>query len=220
MLHFLPCSPWLRRVGYTLTGPVHELVKTCPGCRKQNLAVAFDCVSCGFVLDNVDPAVPVDIADAVSDSGKADIPPDAPAKNDQLLICPKPDCGQANPAGSVTCLYCNQVLPRLNECKSACELVIEWPWGIETIEGKMVIGREAPAAPDLAARLESQYRNVSRQHGYLLRRQDALVLCDLGSVNGSFVNEVRIEAHQEIILKTGDRIRFASHLVATVRKAD
>lgn len=84
----------------------------------------------------------------------------------------------------------------------------------------MVIGREAPAAPALAARLESQYANVSRQHGYLLRRQNDLVLCDLGSANGSFVNDVRIASHQEVALKSGDRIRFASRLVATIKEAD
>ncbi|MEF8714899.1 MAG: FHA domain-containing protein [Accumulibacter sp.] len=99
-------------------------------------------------------------------------------------------------------------------------LVIEWPWGVDAVVDRVVVGRETPAAPVLAARLESQFPNVSRQHGYLRRRAGELVLCDLGSVNGTFVNEARIDAHQEVALKAGDRIRFASRLVATVREAD
>lgn len=99
-------------------------------------------------------------------------------------------------------------------------LVVEWPWGVEAIVDRVVVGREAPAAPDLAARLESEFPNVSRQHGYLRRRDGELFLCDLGSVNGTFVNEARIDANQEVALKMGDRIRFASRLVATVREAD
>ena len=47
--------------------------------------------------------------------------------------------------------------------------------------------------------------SVSRRHAQLLRRDDALILEDLGSAVGTFVNDQRITAH---ILSDGDRVRF------------
>ena len=47
--------------------------------------------------------------------------------------------------------------------------------------------------------------SVSRRHAQLVRREDSVVLEDLGSAVGTFVNDQRITAH---ILVDGDRIRF------------
>lgn len=47
--------------------------------------------------------------------------------------------------------------------------------------------------------------SVSRRHAQLVRREDALVLEDLGSAVGTYVNDQRITAH---ILSDGDRVRF------------
>ena len=46
---------------------------------------------------------------------------------------------------------------------------------------------------------------VSRHHAQLMRRGDELVLEDLGSTNGSFVNEVQVKRQR---LKHGDIIRI------------
>ena len=46
---------------------------------------------------------------------------------------------------------------------------------------------------------------MSRRHAQILRREDALVLEDLGSAVGTYVNDQRITAH---ILSDGDRVRF------------
>ncbi len=47
--------------------------------------------------------------------------------------------------------------------------------------------------------------SVSRRHAQLVRRDDALILEDLGSAVGTFVNDERITAR---ILGDGDRVRF------------
>ena len=46
---------------------------------------------------------------------------------------------------------------------------------------------------------------ASRHHARLYGRQGALLLADLGSTNGSWVNDRRVE---EIALGEGDRIRI------------
>ncbi len=56
-------------------------------------------------------------------------------------------------------------------------------------------------------------RNVSNYHAEILVEDDALVIHDLGSTNGSFVNEDRVKRRG---LAHGDRIRIGSHEI-TVR---
>ncbi|WP_396626842.1 SpoIIE family protein phosphatase [Luteitalea sp.] len=63
----------------------------------------------------------------------------------------------------------------------------------------IVIGRDPLSGVVLAE------PSVSRRHAQLVRREDALVLEDLGSAVGTFVNDQRITAH---ILTDGDRVRF------------
>jgi serine/threonine protein kinase len=52
---------------------------------------------------------------------------------------------------------------------------------------------------------------VSRQHARLTRTSEAWVIDDLNSLNGTFVNEVRVSPGQTVSLKNGDLIR-CSHL--------
>lgn len=86
------------------------------------------------------------------------------------------------------------------------------------IQSKLIIGREPPAPPDLASRLEREYPNVSRRHAEFKVDSQGLSICDLGSSNGTFVNEQRLTPRQASLLKAGDRVRFAAQLVATIRQ--
>ncbi|BCS34192.1 hypothetical protein TBR22_A34210 [Luteitalea sp. TBR-22] len=63
----------------------------------------------------------------------------------------------------------------------------------------IVIGRDPLSGVVLAE------PSVSRRHAQLIRREDAIVLEDLGSAVGTFVNDQRVTAH---ILTDGDRVRF------------
>lgn len=49
---------------------------------------------------------------------------------------------------------------------------------------------------------------VSRSHAKFVSDQDRLSIIDLGSSNGTFVNDVRLEAHTPVELKTGDVIHL------------
>jgi hypothetical protein len=59
-------------------------------------------------------------------------------------------------------------------------------------------------------------RNVSNYHAEILNEGDALVLHDLGSTNGSYVNEERVKRRK---LGHGDRIRIGNNEI-TVRLAN
>ena len=132
--------------------------------------------------------------------------------------CPHADCGQLNPPGSERCVYCNRRMDLAPAGAAALlHARINWPWVEETeIEERLIIGREAPAPVAIAARLEREFPNVSRRHAELLIDGDSLWIVDLGSANGTFVNETRLVPNQRVRLANGARLRFAANLTALV----
>jgi len=77
------------------------------------------------------------------------------------------------------------------------------PNGPETaIVGVTTVGRNEDNTLRLA---ESK---ISRYHARLTLRQDAVFVEDLGSSNGTFINDRRIEANKPLQLHSGDRLRF------------
>ena len=71
-------------------------------------------------------------------------------------------------------------------------------------EGEHVIGRDA----DVAVTLDST--TISRRHATLCVAAQTATLRDLGSKNGTFLNDVRVESETEV--SDGDRIRVGSVL--------
>lgn len=182
------------------------LVKRCPGCGSEHVAHTLRC-GCGVLLAGVDLSEPASPA-----AGGIDAPP-PPAETEAAgLVCAHPDCGQHSPAGSTRCLYCDRLFDQ-----DLPEVRITWPWGeSERMTAELLVGRVAPAPPALIERLEQQYSNVSRRHALLRLEEGRLSIEDLGSANGTFVNEVRLPAHQPIRLHGGARIRFAADLLGIV----
>lgn len=70
--------------------------------------------------------------------------------------------------------------------------------------GRVVIGR----APDAAVHIDSP--GLSRRHAELMVSDDAVTLRDLGSFNGTHVNDRRIEG--EVALREGDLVRLGDLL--------
>ncbi|MCZ6603163.1 MAG: FHA domain-containing protein [Planctomycetota bacterium] len=84
--------------------------------------------------------------------------------------------------------------------KSTKEFLIEGP--------EVVIGR------DPACQLPLDDRKISRSHARILDRQGRLTLRDLGSRNGTYINDKRIGPEDgEVTLGDQDRIRIGSHII-------
>ena len=73
----------------------------------------------------------------------------------------------------------------------------------------VTIGRAAAA--DLV--LKDPQRMVSSRHGEIRRRGSSWILIDLGSTNGTALNEVRLIARNEYGLKDGDRITLGDFVL-------
>ena len=83
----------------------------------------------------------------------------------------------------------------------ASELVFDQP--------VVTIGRAAAA--DLV--LKDPQRMVSSRHGEIRRRGSSWILVDLGSTNGTQLNEIRLTARNEYGLNDGDRITLGDFLL-------
>ena len=165
-------------------------VKVCPVCDAESAPSARRCGSCGAMLIGVD----------LTEKGEAAAP---------------------GAAGAARCVYCDRDLQPPAAAAPALRAVVRWHWTEDVVvEGCLVVGREPPAPPALAARLERDYANVSRRHAELRVSEGALWIVDLGSTNGTFVNDTRLAPNQPVRLANGARLRFAASLVAHVALSD
>ena len=118
------------------------------------------------------------------------------------VTCPSPTC-RANIAQTPTparCPVCSSPL-RGTEPK----LVIRMPGGLATefpIRDRLSLGRN-PQRNNICI----SDREVSKEHAIVERRGTEVVVRDLGSSNGTFVNEAKIGEHR---LKDGDVIRVGT----------
>lgn len=86
-------------------------------------------------------------------------------------------------------------------------------WTIQAITGELtgqeiLIDRDMLVGRHQTADLILQSAEISRKHAAFLIKEDALWVQDLGSSNGTFVNDVQIAT--EVLLKSGDVVQFAS----------
>jgi DNA-binding winged helix-turn-helix (wHTH) protein len=81
---------------------------------------------------------------------------------------------------------------------------------IPLVTGENIVGR------DPLSRVSFEDATVSRRHARIISRDSAAALEDLGSKNGTIVNEKAVDA--TFVLRDGDRIRFGDSL-ATYRES-
>ena len=85
------------------------------------------------------------------------------------------------------------------------KLNVEYP----VYEGQNYIGRsdENPVDIDLDDQEPQERSWVSRQHAVITFANDELIIEDLNSANGTFVNRTRLTPNQKCTLKSGDYVQ-------------
>ncbi|NJK35780.1 MAG: FHA domain-containing protein [Oscillatoriales cyanobacterium SM2_2_1] len=76
----------------------------------------------------------------------------------------------------------------------------------ELKQGRNTIGRGL----DNSIVVEDEARSLSRHHAEIWMRNGETTVCDLGSSNGTFLNDVPLLAQKSHQIKEGDRVRFGS----------
>ncbi len=151
-----------------------------------------------------------------------------------------PDCGFVNPEGANYCQKCGDYLVAEeksgdrttatykiddageikpvdieHEIKSKGAVLVIRAGGGRVGESFMLEGeRESIGrSPDAGVFLDDV--TVSRNHALIVRRRDGLFLDDLGSLNGTYVNRIRVESHK---LKDGDELQIGKFRLAYLER--
>jgi hypothetical protein len=158
--------------------------RSCPVCRNKNELEAVVCWHCGAVLD-----------DPFADPGAKTKTSDMPALDPERFRGWSID-ESAVPEGGIA-VYAEGVFD---------------PIFIDTT-GEFVIGRKADESAegllDLAP-LGGYHLGLSRRHAVIQQTRDGYEVLDLGSVNGTWLNNERLVPHKSYPLANGSHLRLGS----------
>ncbi len=194
------------------------------------------CVHCGSALPNADamlcPRCGGDQAFAPAPAAlRAESTPSRGAGDryrpeQQHLSSP---AGQAPADVQATCPECGKLVPASHQICTTCYVPLP-PGGVPTprpeapggvawlvlpngrrirLTASLTLGRDpqvSPVAGDLDA-----FRNVSRKHALLVSQDGRLMVTDLNSTNGTYINNMRLNGPTPRVLRPGDRLRLASN---------
>jgi hypothetical protein len=150
----------------------------CPNCQYKNAAGALFCAECGAQLDGVETLV----TQAITDEQIAE---DLKKKSVRTDTMPTP----ANSWISLHLMDSGKILP----LASRNEFTL----------GRLSEGQ--PIMPDIDLTPYQAYASgVSRLHAVVKRDVERVMVMDLGSSNGTYVNGRRINPHVEESLSHGD----------------
>ena len=131
--------------------------------------------------------------------------------------CPEPGCGQPVDAEVAVCPYCGFNLEP-HSPSAAPSLLVVLPDGSRWTPppgGRLLLGRdsECPVADALAP-----YPNVSRQHAQVVEQGGAVLVWDMDSTNGTWVDgqRVGVDTENPTCLRPGQTIRLGAHCVIHV----
>lgn len=132
----------------------------------------------------------------------------------EVITCPT--CGVKNPPKR---LYCKGCFARLPQIPRELLLLFREPSGEHRLrpDGRLTLGRDPDLSPvaDLLP-----HANVSRRHAVIdLDRFGDARITDLGSANGTFVNDSRVVGNQPHSISDGDIIRLGATASLTIELA-
>jgi len=203
----------------------------CTICGAENLEGAAYCEDCGSKLPTAPPPEVEEAEEVIEEEEPLGEAEETPSGE---IICPA--CGSVNPAGSKFCDDCGASLEAVGaeeEIEEEVEeegppetpigmakLVIE-ETGEEYVLDKDVItiGRQSPADgifPDIDMTQVDKDAYISRRHARIIRKDDGFLFEDVGSSNGSFINNVRIAQGVQQFLNEGDEIRLGKTVMKLI----
>jgi hypothetical protein len=182
--------------------------RICPTCQTRNSAQEFFCNACGASISSVELTIDTPPVQAEPEGSLGQ--PAAAEGTGPAGLTHCPDCGLQQPPAP-HCARCDGSLPIEHRW------MLTWPWGEETVlSGALAIGRDS--SPEW---LRERYRrngldNLSRRHAVVEVNGAEGHVVDLGSSNGTFLNDNPVSPHVRTALRAGDELRFASRLRVTV----
>lgn len=91
--------------------------------------------------------------------------------------------------------------------------------GAETLIGRADVSSRTTPTVDLAP-FGAQEKGVSRMHATIRRSDESLLLIDMGSVNGTYLNGQRLMVDHPHVLRDGDEVRLGKLVMHIYFKAE
>lgn len=181
----------------------------CPGCGAQiDPTRTLSCPSCRRLVATMKTR-PV----------RVPAPPPAPEAAPAAAPCPVTDCGGSIPAGQDRCGFCGAPAGPAGAPATAAARVRIGGAAERMIAcgERLPIGRQHEFSP-LAGPLAG-FDTVSRRHAILELRSEGLFATDLGSINGTFVDDRRLAPNVAEPVPPGARLRLGSSVAIEVEPA-
>jgi hypothetical protein len=168
----------------------------CPNCKHNNMAGAMFCSECGAQLMGKDSLITQNISTSqIAEATSRGAPPSAAPRSYQP--------GGVDAWGSLHLLDTGQVLPLSGRN--------------EFTLGRISEGQ--PIMPDLDLSPYQAYASgVSRLHAVVKRDVQRVILMDLGSANGTYINGKRLTANVEQALNHGDIVALGKLKIQVLLK--
>jgi len=77
-------------------------------------------------------------------------------------------------------------------------LVLDFPWGPQTIEGETLLGYQNPALRPHIEKLGEPGRHVSGAHAIILRRDGRFFIRHLSKTNGTYLDDIAVRGEAEL----------------------
>jgi len=154
----------------------------CPICQHKNEVEAVVCGNCGAPLD--DPFLDPGAGTKTTDMEAVDVAKIRDWSIDEATV----------PLRGIAVYLEGQIHPTHIDSKD-----------------EFVIGRKVDAASDVSfdlSPLGGYHLGISRRHAVIRRTDQGYEVLDLGSVNGSWLNEERLAPHQAYSLASGSHLRL------------
>jgi hypothetical protein len=142
-----------------------------------------------------------DGSSAAADSGTR--PSASPTK-----ACPA--CGRATKASARFCVGCGYSFGPLRPAILRVVAPVRAAWEMPVARSPMLLGRASQAEnylPDFDMTFYDEGDYVSRRHARITRGQAGYFITDLGSSNGTMLNEHALIPQRAYLLRNGDRIK-------------
>ncbi len=140
-------------------------------------------------------------------SSPTKIKPTIRRKVRRVKVCPR--CKHRNELESRFCVRCGYGFVGLRPAVLRVVEPVRAAWEMPVAKSPMLFGRARPEEgyrPDFDMSFYDPEGYISRRHGQVVRARNGYFIVDLGSSNGTFVNDRLLPAHKPRLLRNGDKI--------------
>lgn len=125
----------------------------------------------------------------------------------RVKVCPR--CKHRNELGARFCVRCGYAFVGVRPAVLRVVEPVRAAWEMPVAKSPMLFGRARPEEgyrPDFDMSFYDPEGYISRRHGQIVRARNGYFITDLGSSNGTLVNDQMLTPNRPRLLRNGDRV--------------